>query len=626
MASLKTRGALTAKRQQLLEVSDLTGGLDLRRSQTLLGPTRARMQSNVSLEEPGAWTVRSGYRQASTASMGANPTGGQRVYLSSRVFTLLAQDGAVYKPTDAWVKGAAVYSTISTGNMSFFPFDRDLVAVFDGAHRPRMSTDGSTWLLMGTDAPILGPVLSSIAGSLSSGKFSIAYTYKHRGTLHESSISPESTKTLTASTGGGLRFTPVASTDGKVDAVVAYARHVAPDGETVLRKASSGPVGSALSITSSNWVSNDPAPTNHGVPPTGLRFGVVWKNRWWAVDQTISNRLWFTEIFQPQSWPADFYLDLPLEKGDSLAAVQPRGDTLMLFGQSGKFAVIGQTSLDFEVRPMTGANSGAYGPRCVAAIEQSVASISADDIVGNDGASDRSLAFDIQPAVRDIAQNVAGATQARIATVYDALRKELRIAVPRVYPTGSVGELVLNLDRTRESDGVPAWTTTDRDIAFYIPWDGNEPTAGNRGRLFTIPSTGGPIFEEHSSNSGANSSNLTAQYEGPALSLGVNRARIIGTHVEFEPHGGSFSVEVVTDGVAQGPQALNIGANLSRYGTATYGTATYAGAGRIKAYVNQPQSADGQVVVTKLVYIGTEQFKCFSYAHVIVPEPRPRTL
>ncbi|MGE0445578.1 MAG: hypothetical protein AB7P99_10140, partial [Vicinamibacterales bacterium] len=241
-------------------------------------------------------------------------------------------------------------------------------------------------------------------------------------------------------------------------------------------------------------------------------------------------------------------------------------------------------------------------------------------------ASDRSLAFDIQVMVRDLASNIAGATLTRVATVYDALRKEFRVSVPRVYPTAARGELILNLDRTRESEGTPAWTTTDRDIAFYIPWNGNEPTAGNRGRLFTIPSTGGPVFEEYSSNSGANSSNLTAQYEGPALSLGVHHARIVGTHVEYEPHGGTFSVEVVTDGVSQGPQTVNIGANLSRYGEATYGTSVYAGAGRLKAYLSQPITADGKSVVTKLVYTGTEQFKCFGYAHVIVPEPKPRTL
>lgn len=605
----------------------MTGGLDLRRSPTLMQPNRARRNQNVSLEEPGAWTVLPGYRQVSSASMGSNPTGGQRVYLDGYTFTLLAIDGAVYKPDAAWVRGAAVHSTISTGNQAFFPYDRRIVAVLDGANRPRMSTDGSTWVLMGVDAPSTGPALSTTSGSLSSGEFAIAYTYKHRGTAHESSISPESTITLSAST-GGLTFTPVASTDGKVDAVVTYARKKSPDGETVLRKVSSGAVGAAVTITSSNWTNGDPAPTNHGVPPTGLKFGTPWKNRWWAPDGTVSNRLWFTEVFQPQSWPATYYLDIPFERGDAITALQALGDVLMVFGQSGIYAIIGQTSLDFEVRPMQGADVGAYGPRAVARIEQSVSHVAADDIASNDGASDRSLAFDIQAALRDLAGNSAGADLAKIATVYDGLRKELRVSVPRVYPTGARGELILNLDRTRENDGAPAWTTSDRDIAFYVHYNGNEPVAGNRGKVFTIPSTGGPIFEQNSSASAANSSNLTASYEGPALSLGVHRARVVGTHVEYEPHGGAFSIEVVADGVSQGTLPVDISGGVTTWGSSgmVWGSFTWGGQSRAKAFVTQPLGAEGQSFVLKATYTGREQFKCFGYAHVVVPEPKPRMM
>lgn len=628
MPSLKTQRVQTSGVPQLLPVQDLTGGLDLRRAPTLLAPNRARRNQNVSLEEPGAWTVMPGYRQASTASMGSNPTGGQRVYLDGYTFTLLAMDGSVYKPDAAWVRGSAVHSTISTANQTFFPYDRDLVGVFDGANRPRCSTDGSTWILMGVDAPSTGPVLSSIAGSLSSGKFAVAYTYKHRGTAAESSVSAESTKTLTASTGGGLRFTPVASTDPKVDAVVAYARHVLPDAESILRKVSSGAVGAALDITSSNWTSADAAPTQNGVPPTGLKFGTPWKNRWWAPDGTVSNRLWFTEVFQPQSWPATYYIDIPFDRGDAITAIQALGDVLMVFGQSGIYAIIGQTSLDFEVRPMQGADVGAYGPRAVSRIEQSVVHVAADDIASNDGASDRSLAFDIQVALRDLAGNSAGTDLAKVASVYDGLRKELHVSAPRVYPTGARGELVLNLDRTRENDGAPAWTTSDRNIAFYIHYNGNEPTAGNRGKLFTIPSSGGPIFEQNSSNSAANSSAITATYEGPALSLGVHHARAVGTHLEFEPHAGAFSIELVADGVSQGTLPVDISGGAVTWGSTgmVWGSFTWGGETRAKAYVLHPLGAEGQAFVLKGTYTGREQFKWFSYAHLIVPEPSPRTL
>ncbi len=627
MASLKTRSPRAARTPQLLPVDDLTGGLDLRRSPTLLGPTRSRQCQNWSLEEPGALTVRSGYLAASAASFGANPTGGARIYLANSVFSLFAQDGSVFKPSDGWVKGGAVYSSISTGNQTYFPYDRDLVAVMDGANRPRCSTDGTTWMLMGIDACSSGPALSSVAGSLSSGEFAVAFTFKHRGTAQESSISPESTITLTASTGGGISFTPQASTDTKVDAWVLYARHKLPDLESVLRYVSSGAIASSYTIISSNWTAGNPAPTNHGVPPTGLKFGTPWKNRWWAPDGTKTNRLWFTEIFQPQSWPANFYIDIPFEKGDGITALLPLGDTLFVFGQSGIYLVIGQTSLDFEVRPMQGADTGAYGPRAIAKIEQTVAHISATDISSNDGATDRSLAFDIQPAIRDLVKNSGGAALAKVAADYNGLTKELRVSVPRAYPTGAAGEFVLNLDRTRENQGDPAWTTSDRDVAFYMPWNGNEPTVGNRGRLFTINSSGGMIWEENSSVSAANSSAMTAQYEGPALSLGVHRARVVGTHVEFEPHGGAFSIELLADGVSQGAQSIDIGAGLATYGnTAVYGTATYGGVGRLKRWVPQPMSADGQTFVTKGVYVGKEQFKWFGYAHTIVPEPEPRRM
>jgi hypothetical protein len=82
-----------------------------------------------------------------------------------------------------------------------------------------------------------------------------------------------------------------------------------------------------------------------------LSFGVVWKNRWWARSATRTNRLHFTQLFQPQSWPSLFYIDIPFERGDGITALQPLGDALLIFGQTKIFVIIGQTSLDFEVRP-----------------------------------------------------------------------------------------------------------------------------------------------------------------------------------------------------------------------------------------------------------------------------------
>lgn len=620
MPTIRTRSPLVSRQKQLLQIQDLTGGVDLRRSQTLLESNRGRTYKNWSLEEPGALVVRKGYRSASTATYGANPQGGRRVYLASTAFTLIAMDGSVYKPTDAWVQGSAVYSTVSTSAQVYFPYDRDLVAVLDATSRPRFSTNGSTWLLMGTNAPTVGAALSTNStGGLSSGEFSIIYTYKHRGTGHESNASTASTITIQA-TSGSITTTATGSTDPKVDAYVWYAKHVSPDGEGIYRKVSSGSSATII-ITSSAWTTNDEVPTNHDVPPA-LTYAAIWKSRWWAKDAATGNRLRFTELFQPQTWPTLFYIDIPFEKGDSITSIHPLGDTLIVYGQSGAFLVIGQTALDFEVRPSQ-IDTGALGFRAVAKVEQASLHISGDGVASYDGATDRDLEHDIAIAWRDLIQNSSNADLAKIAVVHHTLEHELRIAVPRVYPTALRGEWVLNLDRSRDANGTPAWTTTDRDIAFYIHWDGNEPTAGNRDRLFTIPSSGGFVFEEDISTAAANSSAMTAEYEGAGLSLGIHRARIVDAHVEYEPHTGSFSIEPVVDGNSQGAIALNVTGGAALYGSATYGVSAYAGVGRRKAYTPLPIGAYGRSVVTKFTYTGTERLKIFTHAYGIVPDAAP---
>lgn len=627
MAGLKTRSPKAARVAQVIEYTDLSGGLDLRRSPTLMEPNRARVLRNYALSEPGALVVRPGYRVFSSNSLGSGRIqGGQRAYLASTQITLVAYEGAVYEVRDAGnINSTALHSTISTAASVFFPYDRTLVAVMDGANRPRKSTDGLTWSLMGIDAGSSAAAVSSLSsGTLSASEFEVAYSYKDRGLAHESNVSTGSTVTLGAT--GAIHVTVSNSTDTQVDAIVLYARNKTA-GEAVLRKVSSAAMqggagsNSTYRITSSGWSANDEAPTNHDVP-TAYQFATVWKNRWWARSGTVGNRLHFTELFQPQSWPTLFFIDIPFERGDEITAIIPQGDTLLVFGQSKVFLVIGQTSLDFEVRPSAGAQAGALGPRCVDVIEQGILHASAEGLFLFDGATDKYLTFDIEPGWKDLIQNTASTTLERIDLVYEFRNKEIRAAVPRLYPRSALGEWVLDLNRTREL-GQPAWTDTDRDIAGYIHLDGDEPTAGNRGRLLSWPSTGGRIFEE-STGTTANSSNMTAEYEGPHSALGLQRARIIRSFVEYEPNGGAWSVEVLTDGVSDGSQGVPIGSAGSVYGSALYGSGLYAGSGRKTAPLMHQLSCEGRTVWMKTSYTGQASFRHFTYAHEIVPESAPR--
>lgn len=627
----KTQRGNQTRAYQLIPVADPSGGVDLRTSPTLLPTHRARTLINFSLEEPGAIVVRPGYQQFSTSSLGASRMqGGARVYLNtaipsaaSTMFTLAAWGGSVYGLSDAGVWTSALVAGLSSTNELYFPSDRDLVAVMDGSTTPWKSTNGSSWTRMGIAAGTVKSTASSkAAGDLSASEFEFGYTYKARGLAVESNGST-ALSTLTFGSTGAAELQIPNSTDPQVDAIVVYARNKTQN-ESVRRKASSfamqAGVHSTVTITSSAWTSNDEEPSDHDTPPV-LSFGVIWKNRWWARSATRTNRLHFTQLFQPQSWPGLFYIDIPFERGDAIQALVPLGDALLIFGNTKVFVVIGRSSLDFEVRPTIGSLDGAFGPRAVAIIENGVVHACASGVYIFDGTADKLLSFDIDPAWRDLVTRASAADLARIAVASHQIRKELRIAVPRLYPSAAPGEWVLDLNRTRVS-GDPAWTATDRTIGGYIQWDGPETAVGSRGRLFSWDSTAAIVFEEATGTS-ANSSNLTAQYEGPGLTLGAYRGSWPDVRGEYEPHSGTFSIEPLIDGVSQGTQSVSIGSGLALYGTALYGTARYGGSGRRMWVKELPLSADGRTFVLKMTYTGQEQFRHFAYHPGLIPETRP---
>jgi hypothetical protein len=63
---LQTKRPQASPVYQTIQVSDLTGGLDLRRSPTLVKPARSVVCRNFSLAEPGALRVRQGYESFSS--------------------------------------------------------------------------------------------------------------------------------------------------------------------------------------------------------------------------------------------------------------------------------------------------------------------------------------------------------------------------------------------------------------------------------------------------------------------------------------------------------------------------------------------------------------------------------
>lgn len=625
MPSPKAKRPHATPLYQLVSVDDMTAGLDLRRTPTQLASDRARLLMNWSVSESGALAVRDGHQQYSTASLGSKRiTGARRVYLSSHTFTLAGFDGQVHDlASTGW---STVYSSISSGSETYFPYDRDMVAVFDGVNQMQKSTNGSSWTQFGIDRP---SVASSVAVDTSTGTLLAAKEYEFNYTFesafpHESNGSSNPTTVTTgASTGGAVIVEFTGSTDPQVTAINIYGRNVT-DGETIRRKASSAanPAGSTgrVLISSSDWLQSAEEPSDHNVPEV-LAIGVVWKNRWWAKDATVKNRLYFTQVFQSQSWPTTFFIDIPFPSGDGIEALIPLGDTLLVFGGTDIYIIFGQTSLDFEVRPAIDAQDGALGPRAVAVIENGVVHAGASGVYIFDGVSDRLLSYDIEPGWRDLVEAAAVADIAKVAVVYFAREKKVRIAVPRLYPTANPGEWVLDLNRTRV-DEIPAWEQTDRAIGGYIHWDGAETDVGTRGRLQSWSDTAGIVFTE-STGTSDNSSNIVAEYAGSVFASSPHRVRVIDTFGEYEPNDGTFAIETVVNELSKGSITVSIGEGLAKYGTAVYGTASYGGAGRKRYHRMLPASAEGRTFQRKMVYTGQAKFKTYTYGYGVVPEPAP---
>jgi hypothetical protein len=625
----KKGSALGNTSYQLVAVDDLTGGVDLRRSPSLLQTTRARVLRNVSLQEPGAWQPYPGWRTHSTASLGVQVVqGARRIYLATSTFTLASYAGGVYKPTDGGVWGAATLTGRSPVNEHYFTYDRNLVALFDGVAPMQKTVDGTTWSAFGISKPAgAGPTLALVAGGslVATNAYEVTYSYADDALSYESN--GDGISTITPSAGNlTIRVTLLKATDPQVDTIYIYARNKTA-GESVLRRVGSvpNPAGASVTfdITSPNWFPDGlEIPTRHDLPKA-MSYGVVWRNRWWGLSATVGNRIHFTEVFLPQAWPDLFYVDIPFEKGDSITGLIALGDTLAVFGNTGVFLIIGQTSLDFEVRPSAGAVAGSVGLRAVWVIEQGIVHGSEGGVYIFDGASDRLLSDAIVTAWRDMMENSSPAEVAKIAVVYHERRKEVRVTVPRLYETNGPGEWILDLSRTREQE-TEAWTSTTRSIGGYFPWDGREAVTGDQGRLLTWKREAGALAEEAVGLS-ADGADQTCIYEGPALLAAPRRwTRFIELFGEFSPTGGLFGIEVFVDNLPVTNLQFNVQATVSTYGLSAYGSAPYGGRLRRNLTSMLPLTAEGLTITLRATYKGQQMFRWFTYAIGHRPEPQLR--
>lgn len=623
MAKRRAQGTVIGS---IFQVRDFTAGVNLRPSATTIQPNQARRLSNAHIGNPGELGVFPGYAAFMTTLGSRRIQGGRRIYLGDvDPFTLIADNGNVYNVADNGTASSAYVTGRSTTAVIDFPYDRDMVAVFDGTNVPKKSTNGSTFTQLGISAPSVAPVASAVAGgSLVAGNnYRVSYAY-YDSALNQVGNESATDDQATAGANLTIRVAVTASADPQVTHIKVYAQDVT-SGDSVRRlSATIANTTANHNITTNNWDGQDEPATDHNVAEP-MSFGCVWKNRWWGRDATVRNRIRFSQIFQPQSWPPTFFVDIPFTRGEDVQALIPLGDTLIIFGFTQVYVIFGQTSLDFEVRPALGAETGALGNAAAVVVESGVAHGGASGVYLYNGASDELLSYPIEPAWRQYIDTASAAELLRTPLAYHRNRKELNIGVTQVYPSADRGEWCLDLNRSRNAETGPAWFSTDRTVGGYIQWDGEEGAAGGQGRFFSWSPTVATLTEERTGTSAAGS-DLVMRYEGYTVPMGLQMGRIIDTHLEYQQADGTLSVDLKVDGRLMGAQAIDLGTGLAVVGTAIVGTSVIAGGDRNTLVLVWPLEAEGRTAQLFLTYTGQGEPKFYTYGHNIIPEAIPRGL
>lgn len=640
--------------EEVIRVNDLTGGMDTQQHPANLPSQKAVTLVDWDLSSPGRLATRRGFVNflGVDGATPAPPQGGVRVYLRNQdPFTLLAALGDLYQPSDGGALGPAIDTDFDPDAMINFAFDPLLVAAFDGVNPPQKSQDGATWTRLGKSQPAV-PTTALIAGGslIADATYEVAITWRESTTLHESAPSPVSTETPT---GANLTIqvtrSPVPGSEG-IDGWFVYARNVTA-GESILRRVSNTPipVGTVtFNVTSNTWFPNGVEAPFNNAPPGNFAFAVYWNGRWWAPDDERPNVLRPSVLFDGQSYPELFGVELPFEDGDIITALAPYGDTLLIFGTKSLGLLIGTTPEEFEFRLIpAGAATGAVGPRAVTIAEGAAWHGSYSGIYLFDGATDRDISLEISPSWREMITTSAAEDVERIAMVYDRIRHELRVSTPRIpilpagVPNDGTGEWVLSTQRMRQQGNLPAWALTRRPTGGYVVWAGNETFPANRGRLLRFDhrafAGGGRVWDENVGTSymdvDASGDDVTGPvisgYAGPQFSTGFTFTRQLILWGEIFARSGVLDVQPFSGVRALGLQTLALGPeNIAPYGDPIpYGTPTRlygSGVGLQPFSITLPLNADGTTYSVQFVTRSTHALDLFSYAWGMVSEPAPR--
>ncbi len=200
----------------------------------------------------------------------------------------------------------------------------------------------------GIKAPYIIPTLAAGAGSGGSSGSAVGFiTFAHKVgpyLIHESN--PGGATAAVSLTGQGRAWSNIQTTS--LDSRVTHVRgYVSMDGATARfaweRELATATVTENIT-TAALGVAID---SNRGVAPVAST-GEAWHDRMWYVPPAFPDRIYFSEIEEPESVQETSYF--PTRDGETITAVQRFNDQLLVFTRKSTYAIQGYTSQDFVFR------------------------------------------------------------------------------------------------------------------------------------------------------------------------------------------------------------------------------------------------------------------------------------
>ncbi len=515
----------------ILQISRWTGGLNTRVNRFLVRDDQATEVMNFFFGLGGILRVRKGSEKRTITSLGPDgiksgvryypPSGPPRIVVDWRDGTYVSSDdGRTLSPLQTGLLGFVRATYVQV---------RDILYRADGVNEPK-KYDGTFLTKWGIDPPLLAPSASGTTG----GSLVPASTYKVRVTFvsdtAESNPSPEVTVNLTSAQNAiSLTGIPV-SADPQVkkrriyrtraNGAIFYFDTEIPNNTTT-----------SVTLTKADSALGIEMPEDKDPPPRDLFLCELFKNRLFGVRASERRKLYFSEFFEPEAWPVDYFITIPFPEGDQIVGLKALGDLLFIFGTSSVFVLVGDSPFNFTVR-QTFADEGFVSANGVVVVENVLMGPTRYGFQAFDGTIVKILSWEIEPTIRTELDQTRLDT---IVGVYDLENRVVRWCVPLA--AGGRGEFVYDLfHRT--------WTRTDRNMSVYIPFHG----APDRGELYSGSSTDGSIWRENVGYSD-DGRDIKARYRTKTFDFNTPRQRKRLWHlwVETLPFAGTLKIEARGD-------------------------------------------------------------------------------